>query len=131
MPVRKDTIVKKKRLSKEQIRSNYVVVKNPTSKSCWKGFESLVASFFGTKRVPLSGSNSRHGTNSDTLHEKVYIECKVRNKFSLWSLFEDTERKANVENKIPVVAIKEKGKKGFLLLIRPNDIKKINEFLVK
>lgn len=123
MPVRK--ISPKKRLSKEVIRKNNVVVKKPTSKSAWKGFERLVAENFGTKRVPLSGSNSGHGTNSDTLHPKLYIECKVRAKISLWQLFKDTEGKAKVENKIPVVAIKQKGEKGYLLVIRPEDLEKV------
>ena len=128
MPERKGKILKKKRLPKEIIRSNNVKVKNPTSKNCWKNFERTVAKDFGTKRVPLSGSNSGHNTNSDTLHEKLYIECKVRNSFSLWSLFTDTEKKAKVENKIPVVAIKEKGKEGYLILIRPEDIHKIEYY---
>ena len=88
-----------------------MVVKKPTSKSTWKLFERVVASFFGTKRVPLSGSNSGHGTNSDSLHPKLYIECKVRSKIALWQLFVDTENKAKVEHKVPVVAVKQKGEK--------------------
>ena len=125
MPVRNNKIEKRERVRKEFIRKNNVVVKNPTSKTAWKGFERVVARFFGTERVPLSGSNSKHNTNSDSLHDKLYIECKLRNKFSLWSLFKDTEDKAKVECKIPIVAIKQKGEKGFLLLIRPEDIEKI------
>lgn len=112
---------------KPQLRKNGVVVNKPTSSSSWKSFERLVASFFGTKRVPLSGSNSGHGTNSDSLHPKIYIECKVRHKFSLWSLFIDTEKKAKVENKVPVVAIKQKGEKGYLLVVRPDDLDKLVE----
>ena len=48
--------------------------------------EAVVANYFGTRRVPLSGSNSGHGTNSDSLHPKLYIECKVRSKIALWQL---------------------------------------------
>lgn len=125
MPIRK--IKKRKRIPKQLVRSNNVVVKRPTSKSTWKGFERTVAEFFGTKRVPLSGSNSGHNTNSDSLHPSLYIECKVRGKISLWSLFEDTENKAKVEKKFPIVAIKEKGKKGYLLLIRPENLVDIAE----
>lgn len=125
MPIAK--VVKKKRLPKELVRKNNVVVKNPTSKSAWKQLERVVAEFFGTRRVPLSGSNSGHGTNSDSLHEKLYIECKLRGKISLWALFEDTERKAKQENKIPVVAIKQKGSRGYLLVMRPTDMEKIVE----
>ena len=109
------------------LRRNGVVVNKPTSKVSWKSFERLVANFFHTKRVPLSGSNSGHNTNSDSLHPKLYIECEVRNKFSLWQLFLDTEQKAKVEKKLPVVAIKQKGEKGYLLVIRPEDLEKIAE----
>ena len=116
---------KRKRESKEVLRRNNVVVKNPTSKTCWKSFERKVAEFFGTRRVPLSGSNSGHGTNSDSLHPRLYIECKVREKFSLWTLFKDTETKAKIEKKVPVVAIKQKSERGYLLLIRPEDLEKL------
>lgn len=112
---------------KPKLRKNGVVVNKPTSSSNWKSFERLVAGFFGTRRVPLSGSNSGHGTNSDSLHPKVYIECKVRGKISLWSLFADTESKAKVEGKVPVVAIKQKGERGYLLVMRPEDIEKLVE----
>lgn len=131
MPNRKSKIVKKKRTPKVLIRKNNIVVNKPTSKSCWKSFERNVAGFFGTKRVPLSGSNSGHGTNSDSLHPELYIECKVRGKISLWQLFVDTENKAKVENKTPVVAIKQKGEKGYLLVMRPEDLGKISEIKSK
>lgn len=121
-------IKKKKREPKEILRKNNVRVTKPTSKECWKSFERVVASYFGTKRVPLSGSNSGHGTNSDTLHDKLYIECKVRGKIALWQLFADTEKKAKIEGKIPVVAIKQKGEKGYLLIIRPDDLEKVASF---
>mgnify|MGYP000115861270 CR=1 FL=1 len=123
--IKKVKLTRKKRLSKELIRKNNVVVKKPTSKSCWKSFEALVGKFFSTRRVPLSGSNSGHGTNSDSLHDKLYIECKVRQKISLWQLFTDTEEKAKVEKKFPVVAIKQKGGKGYLLVLRPEDLQEI------
>lgn len=127
-PIRKKAkVTKKKRVPKILVRKNNVKVTKPTSKECWKSFERVVASFFGTKRVPLSGSNSGHGTNSDSLHPKLYIECKVRGKISLWSLFTDTESKAKVEGKVPVVAIKQKGERGYLLVIRPDDLEKLVE----
>lgn len=127
MPTKKEKVYKKKRPSKVMIRKNNVVVKNPTSKSAWKSFERVVAKFFGTRRVPLSGSNSGHGTNSDSLHPKLYIECKLRNKIALWQLFKDTENKAKLEKKIPIVAIKQKGEKGYLIVMRPENLAEITE----
>lgn len=124
-PIKKAKVTKKKRVPKVLVRKNNVVVKHATSKSCWKTFERIVANYFGTRRVPLSGSNSGHGTNSDSLHPKLYIECKVRNKIALWQLFVDTEKKAKVESKVPIVAVKQKGEKGYLLVMRPEDLEKV------
>lgn len=124
---RNGKVTKRRRVQKVLVRRNNVKVTKPTSKECWKSFERTVATYFGTRRVPLSGSNSGHGTNSDSLHPKLYIECKVRNKIALWQLFTDTEKKAKVEGKVPVVAIKQKGEKGYLLVMRPEDLEKINE----
>lgn len=126
-PIKKSRVIKKKRVPKVLVRKNNVKVTKPTSGSCWKSFERVVAAYFGTRRVPLSGSNSGHGTNSDSLHPKLYIECKVRSKVALWQLFTDTEKKAKVEGKVPVVAVKQKGEKGYLLVMRPEDLEKISE----
>lgn len=123
----KKSISKKKRTPKILLRKNNVVVTHSTSKSCWKSFERNVAKDFGTKRVPLSGSNSGHNTNSDSLHPKLYIECKVRGKISLWQLFKDTENKAKVEGKIPLVAVKQKGERGYLVILRPEDIENVSK----
>lgn len=126
-PIKKSKkVTKKSRVPKAMVRKNNVKVFKPTSKSCWKSFERTVANYFGTRRVPLSGSNSGHGTNSDSLHPKLYIECKVRSKFSLWQLFVDTEKKAKIEGKIPIVAVKQKGEKGYLLVMRPEDLPAIS-----
>ena len=122
------TLKKKKKRSKEQIHKNDAPAKkHPTSKTCWKGFEREVASLFGTKRVPLSGSNSGHNTMSDSLHPDLYIECKVRAKVWLHTLYNDTEKKAKFEEKIPVVAIRQKGQKGYLLVMKPEYLQKIAE----
>lgn len=48
----------------------------------WKVFEREVANFFGTTRSPMSGM-IKAVTNSDSLHRKLYIECKYRATFSL------------------------------------------------
>jgi len=92
-----------------------------TSKSCWKSFERVVAAWFGVKRTPLSGGSSAH-TRADIIHNKLFVECKLRKKFALWNLFEKTRTLAHKEAKIPVVAIKKKGCKGWLMLIDPEDL---------
>lgn len=84
--------------------------------------EREVARFFNTERVPLSGSNSRHDTCSDSLHKKLYIECKYRKTMAVRNLYDDTAEKARKENKVPVVALRVKGKQGVLLVARPEDV---------
>ena len=121
-------LLKKEKIKKElQVRSNGIVVKKPTSKSAWKSFERVASVFFGSKRVPLSGSNSGHNTQSDSMHSKLYLECKLRAKSAIYSLFKDTEDKAKFEKKIPVVAVKQKGTEGYLLVMRPEDLEKVAE----
>lgn len=102
--------------------------KKTTHKSTWKAFERAVGRDFGTRRTPLSGGNSGI-TRSDTMHDKIFFEAKLRQSFALHKLFVETEKLAKLEDKTPVVAIKEKGKNGYLLLLRPEDLQKVaNEY---
>jgi len=88
----------------------------------WKAMERKVASFFGCKRVPLSGSNSGHNTSSDTLHKLLYIEVKTRAKWAILNLFFKILPKAISEDKVPVIAICKKHSKGFWLLVNASDL---------
>lgn len=90
-------------------------------KKTWKAVERKVASFFGAKRTPLSGGNSGH-TRSDTLHDILFVETKYRKVHSAVQLWHKTAKLAAKENKIPVVALVEKGQRGFWLLIHAGDL---------
>lgn len=98
-----------------------------TARGTWKARERQIAAEFGTKRTPLSGINSGHNTHSDTLHTSVYIEVKYRAKHSVLTLYRDVKTKAEAEGKAPVVALAEKGKAGFWLLLHSDDLKKVAE----
>ena len=88
----------------------------------WKAFERRVARFFGCQdRNPLSGTNSKH-TASDTLHEELFIECKQRERYAAVRLWEESKKLALREGKIPVVAVSEKGRPGFWLLVHSSDL---------
>lgn len=82
----------------------------------WKSLERRIAKTFKSERTPLSGGNSKI-TRSDTLSEDFFIEVKQRKKFSLWTLWEETKQLARKENKIPLIGLQEKGRKGFLIVI--------------
>lgn len=59
-----------------------------TSKSCWTAFERWIASFWGTKRTPLSGENSGHGGGDIILTGyDALVEAKLRSKFIHHTLF--------------------------------------------
>ena len=79
---------------------------------------------FSAKRNPLSGGNSGH-TRSDSLHPKLFIECKINKRSALWTLFNKTKKLAESEKKTPVLAIGLKNHEGFLLVTHINDCKKI------
>ena len=91
------------------------------NKSNWKGRERQIAEFFGTRRTPLSGGNSGH-TRSDTLHKLLFIEAKQRKKHTAVTLWDETDLLARAEGKIPVVALTEKGRRGFWLVIHSSDL---------
>lgn len=96
----------------------------------WKAIERKVASFFGCKRTPLSGGNSG-GTRSDSLHDLLFIETKYRKVHSAVRLWHKTALLALKENKIPVVALSEKGKRGFWLVVHAYDLQAVaNQRLV-
>jgi len=92
----------------------------------WKQFERRVARFFGCNdRTPLSGRNSKH-TASDTLHEILFIECKQRKKYAIIRLWDECKEliktNSSDKDKIPVVAVSEKGRKGFWILVHSSDL---------
>jgi hypothetical protein len=92
----------------------------------WKKFEVLVGKFFGTRRNPLSGSNSGH-THSDTLHDNLFIECKYRAESALDTLYQEVEKKADEEGKVPVICLKKKKAKGFFIVLHSTDFPTVFE----
>jgi len=94
----------------------------------WKRHELKVARSLGTERNPLSGITSRH-TGSDTLHKKLFIETKSRIRHSILTVWRKAKEQAIKEDKIPVVALVEKGRHGYWLLIHQEDLKKVLEEL--
>lgn len=77
----------------------------------WKAFERHCAGLLDTVRTPLSGGMSGHGTRSDTLHPKVFLEAKHTKgvKSAFFTLWENTKKLAKREGKIPAVAMRKKG----------------------
>tara|TARA_B100000678_G_scaffold83794_1_gene69591 strand:+ start:90 stop:389 length:300 start_codon:yes stop_codon:yes gene_type:complete len=92
----------------------------------WKRREREVATYFNGKRTALSGINSKI-TRADVIHDELFVECKLRAKHSVVSLWDDTAKLAKDEDKIPVIALCEKNRPGFWIMVHSNDLVKIKK----
>ena len=92
----------------------------------WKKRERDVASYFKGVRNALSGGNSKI-TRADVIHDELFIECKLRSKHSVVSLWDDTAKLAKVEGKTPVIALCEKNRPGFWIMVHSDDLKQLKE----
>lgn len=95
-----------------------------TSRSTWKQRERQSAALFGSVRNPLSCG---HGgvTRSDSRHERLFLETKLRVKHTVVTLYDETAKLAKLEGKIPVVALAEKNRPGLWLLIKAEDMQSV------
>ena len=94
----------------------------------WKNRERLVSKFFGGIRNALSGINSKV-THSDVIHDRLFIECKLRAKHSAVKLWDDTKILADKEKKTPVIALCEKNRPGFWIMVHSDDFEKVSKEL--
>jgi hypothetical protein len=92
-----------------------------THRATWKRRERDAARFFGAERQPLSGSAGRP-TGSDSTHDRLYIECKMRASSAVRTLWEQTRDRARKERKTPVLALFAKGKPGGLIVVHQDDL---------
>ena len=90
----------------------------------WKRRERDVASFFHGQRTSLSGGHGKV-TRSDVMHNKLFIECKLRAKHTVVSLWDDTAKLAKEEDKTPVIALCEKNRPGFWVMVHSSDLDKL------
>jgi hypothetical protein len=90
----------------------------------WKARERQVASFFNGQRNPLSGRSGKH-TAADVIHETLFIECKLRKKHTVVSLWDETKALADKDGKTPVIALCEKNRPGFWIMVRSEDFLKL------
>ncbi|MBC7248389.1 MAG: hypothetical protein H5T73_11515 [Actinobacteria bacterium] len=78
----------------------------------WKKFERSVAQALGCeRRVGLGRSVD------DITFGPMHIDCKVRKRFAIWSLFRETQRKYSADGKPVVLVIKEAGRRGALVVM--------------
>ena len=94
-----------------------------TSRRTWQLTESRLARFFGCERKVLSGSGGREDeTCSDATHPSLFIEGKLRSVHTVRTLFDSTRKLASKEKKTPVLALFDKNRPGFLLVVHCDDL---------
>lgn len=94
-----------------------------TSRSTWKAAERRAARSLGAERQVGSGSGGRADqTRSDSTSKRLFLETKLRQKTAVRKLFDQTAELARREGKTPLLAIFDKGRQGFLLVLRPEDL---------
>jgi hypothetical protein len=94
-----------------------------THRETWKRRERQAARLFGAQRQPLSGSSGRSDlTRSDSNHERLFIETKLRASWSIRTLFDEVRKRARRESKVPALALASKGRPGCLLVVDSADL---------
>jgi hypothetical protein len=61
-------------------------------------------------------------TASDSNHPVLYIESKLRDRHAAWTLHGATKKLAAREGKTPLLALFDKNRPGFLLVIHCDDL---------
>jgi hypothetical protein len=94
-----------------------------TARRTWQKAEGRAAELFGCRRQVCSGSSGRDdATGSDSTHPRLYVESKLRERHAVRTLHDATKRQAVKEGKTPVLALFDKNRPGFLLVIHSDDV---------
>ena len=92
----------------------------------WNKRERDVAGYFNGQRTPLSGGNGKI-TRADVIHDSLFVECKLRAKHTVVTLWDQTAKLAKLEEKTPVIALCEKNRPGFWIMVHSSDLDKLKE----
>jgi hypothetical protein len=87
----------------------------------WKAFERRVAAYFGGTRQPVLGTD----TKADVDHPTLFIECKQRKKHTAVTLWDTVKKRADGEDKTPVVCLSEKGRPGFWIMVHSDHLSEL------
>jgi hypothetical protein len=94
-----------------------------THRSTWKRREREAASLFGSKRQRCSGSSGREDcSRSDSTHDRLFIETKLKASNATVTLFDETRTLAKLEGKTPLLLLAKKNRPGFLVVVDSADL---------
>lgn len=89
----------------------------------WKQRERKAARAFGAQRTVGSGSLGREDrTSSDSTHERLFIETKLRKRHTVVALWDNTAKLAKKERKVPVVMLAEHNRQGLWVMCKLTDL---------
>jgi hypothetical protein len=93
----------------------------------WKVFEKRAAVLFSGVRNAFSGAApALTGTRADIKHRYLFVECKQRQKHSLFTLWDSVKAKADSERKISVIALAEHHRRGCLIVLHSDDLERLS-----
>lgn len=92
----------------------------------WKRRERVIAKDFGCERNALSGGNSKL-SRSDSTSKHIFIEAKGRQNHAAIKLYDDTKVLAKKEGKIPVLALWQPNRHGYLVVLDPRHLKEVTD----
>ena len=95
-----------------------------TCKNTWKGHERKTARILGGERIPCSGVSGTK-LKGDVFHERFFVECKFRAHLFVYSVFQKVKEQASKTGKIPLLVLKQKYRKGELVVLDLNDFQKL------
>jgi hypothetical protein len=91
--------------------------------TAWKKRERKAAAAFGVKRTIGSGSLGREDrTCSDSTHDRLFIETKLRKVHTVVALWDKTAKLAKKEKKIPVVMLAQHNRPGLWVMCKLDDL---------
>lgn len=90
----------------------------------WKVSERKAAKAFGGVRNRMSGAVNQL-THGDVVHPILYIECKYKKRHTALTLMRETEKRAKLEGKIPVVCLQDAGDDTRYYIVNEKDLKKL------
>lgn len=97
-----------------------------THRRTWQKFEQRAAAFFGAARRVLSGSANRADLDGDdSTHERLWIECKLREAHSVCRIWDAAAKLARKAAKWPVVCLAEKNRPGFWVVVHSDDFRAV------
>lgn len=96
----------------------------------WKARERKAAARIGALRNIGSGSMGRADRSaSDSTHETIFLEVKLRQKHAAVQLWRKTAKLAKKEKKTPIVALCESGMPGAWYVVREDHVRELADVI--